>query len=115
VEKVETFEAKISIGFQEEYSDVFHSIDEVYSICQKYCDEVGLCVTITPTTFVYTKGCEAGCFIGLINYPRFPSTKNEIKGHAESLSKLFLKEFRQLKISIICSDETIMIQPEDLS
>jgi hypothetical protein len=36
------------------------------------CLREGLCVTIEPTTFVYTGGEEAGYVVGLLNYPRFP-------------------------------------------
>jgi hypothetical protein len=32
----------------------------------------GLCVTIEPTTYMYTGGEEAGYVVGLVNYPRFP-------------------------------------------
>jgi ferredoxin len=42
------------------------------SICREFCDKEGLCVTVTPTTYVYTGGEEAGVIVGLINYPRFP-------------------------------------------
>lgn len=41
-------------------------------ICRAYCDEVGYCVTVTPTSYVYTGGEESGFIVGLINYPRFP-------------------------------------------
>jgi ferredoxin len=107
-----TFEAKISLGFREGYTDVIHNIDEVKEICQQYCNEVGLCVTITPTNFIYVNGQEAGCFIGLINYPRFPSTSEDILSKALELAKIFLEEFKQNKVSVICNDKTYMIESE---
>jgi hypothetical protein len=39
---------------------------------RRRCFERGLCVTVTPTTFLYTGGEEAGFAIGFVNYPRFP-------------------------------------------
>jgi hypothetical protein len=45
---------------------------------RQYCDEHGLCVTVTPTIYVYTGGQEVGLAVGLINYPRFRSTPQEI-------------------------------------
>lgn len=42
------------------------------------CLRDGLCVTIEPTTFIYTGGEEAGYVVGLVNYPKFPATEHEI-------------------------------------
>lgn len=47
-------------------------IAKATELCRAHCDEVGLCVTVTPTTYVYTGGEEDGVIVGLINYPRFP-------------------------------------------
>lgn len=44
--------------------------DEARDLCRAFCDEEGLCVTVTPTTYVYTGGEEDGVIVGLINYPR---------------------------------------------
>ncbi|ARB06063.1 hypothetical protein FDH38_gp009 [Dinoroseobacter phage vB_DshS-R5C] len=53
---------------------------------QKYCDEVGLCVTVTSTRFVFTGGYEMGYRVGLRNYPRFPvDCTTELLGHAERI------------------------------
>ena len=41
-------------------------------VVEKYCNEVGYCVTIKPTLYVYKGGEEHGVEVGLINYPRFP-------------------------------------------
>jgi hypothetical protein len=107
-----TFEAKISLGFREGYTNIIHSLDEVKKICQQYCNEVGLCVTITPTNFVYVNGQEEGCFIGLINYPRFPTASDYILKTALDLAQIFLEKFKQLKVSVICNDKTYMIESE---
>lgn len=55
-------------------------------VCREFCFEVGLCVTVEPTLYVYTGGEESGFRIGLINYPRFPSTAGEIQEKAEALA-----------------------------
>jgi hypothetical protein len=55
-------------------------------ICREHCDQVGLCVTVTPTTYVYTGGEELGVIVGLINYPRFPSSSADIWQRAEALA-----------------------------
>ena len=106
----ETFNATIQLGFKEHYDGTIHAITEVEEICQNYCDDVGLCVTITPTKYIYKNGNEEGCSIGLINYPRFPSSPKIILDKAIKLSWILLKEFNQFKISIVCNDKTYMIE-----
>jgi hypothetical protein len=39
-------------------------------------------VTFTETSFVYEDGDEPGIMIGFINYPRFPSSKRDIRKRA---------------------------------
>lgn len=49
------------------------------------CLREGLCVTIEPTTFIYTGGEEAGYVVGLVNYPRFPTTVEALEARARDL------------------------------
>ena len=109
---VETFTAQIAVGFKNIDTQEELSIEPAFAICQSYCDSVGLCVTVTPTIFVYTNANEHGCIIGLINYPRFPSTPEKILEHAFALAKKLLDEYHQYKVSIICPDKTYMIERE---
>jgi len=46
------------------------------------CLREGLCVTIDKTTYIYTGGEENGFVVGLINYPRFPQTPEQILDRA---------------------------------
>lgn len=62
------------------------AVDNAKAICREYCDQVGLCVTVTPTTYVYTNGEEDGFIVGLINYARFPSDAAEIERKAKELA-----------------------------
>lgn len=62
---------------------------------EKYCD-VGLCVTVTSTRFIYTGGWEMGYRVGLRNYPRFPcGDVQELLVHAEKLGKLMAEAGEQ--------------------
>lgn len=110
IKEVSTYQATISLGLREQYTDKHHTVDEVIEICQDYCDRIGLCVTVTPTYFIYTEGREDGCFIGLINYPRFPSSPEDVYKKAYNLACILKERFNQLKVSIICSDKTYMIE-----
>jgi hypothetical protein len=107
---VDTFTATIYVGLKEGYNGSEHLIEDVELLCQEYCDEVGLGVTIIPLRFVYTKGNENGCAIELINYPRFPSDKETIKEHAIAIADMLLEELGQLRLSIVCSDRTYLIE-----
>lgn len=75
--------------------------------CRTYCDEVGLCVTCTPTTFIYTGGEEEGYIVGLINYPRFPSDPATIWAHAETLAARLRVEAGQDSYTIQAPDKTV--------
>ena len=106
-----TYVANIYIGLQEGYENLrVHTFAEVIHICQAYCDSIGLGLTVTPTTFVYKGGRESGAIIGLINYPRFPSLPEEVKNRAVVLARRLMKEFNQERCSVVCSDETIMLE-----
>lgn len=59
----------------------------VEQVCRKNCFEKGLCVTVEPMKFIYTGGEEQGYVVGLINYPRFPTSNfQEIEERAKELA-----------------------------
>jgi hypothetical protein len=115
-----TFIAKICLGFREGYTQKIHELKEVYDVCHEYCDKVGLHITITPTMFIYPKGGgikdgeEPGVFIELINYPRFSQSRYDIIYQAIELTKILLQKFKQNRISIITSDQTYLIERNDV-
>lgn len=83
-------------------------------ICQAYCDEIGLCVTVTPTVYVYTNGREHGVAIGLIAYPRFPVSKDSLNQTAIILARKLLIGLKQRGVSVVFPDETIWLQGSDV-
>lgn len=66
-------------------------IEVAKQIIRAECLREGLCVTVEPTTFIYTGGEESGYVVGLVNYPRFPSTPDEIEGRAMALMHALLE------------------------
>lgn len=74
--------------------------DEARKICRKFCDEEGLCVTVTPTTYIYTGGEEPGVVVGLINYPRFPAKPRDIEGAAELLALELVHKLEQQSVTV---------------
>ncbi len=61
-------------------------ITVIEQTCREDCLAEGLCVTVTPTRFIYTGGEETGAEVGLINYPRFPSDSETITSRARALA-----------------------------
>jgi hypothetical protein len=108
-----TYEVKIYLGFKDTETGTVYSDNLALNTCRDYCDEVGLCVTITPTKFAYTGGWEPGCIVGLINYPRFKSKKHTIFNHALNLAKLLKKEYNQKRVSILTPTQTFMMEDNE--
>lgn len=65
-------------------------IEPAKQILRADCLREGLCVTVEPTTFIYTGGEEQGYVVGLVNYPRFPSTPEAITARARDLMQKLL-------------------------
>jgi hypothetical protein len=97
---VDNYGAKIWLGLREGYSDNYFTIAEVTEEIQNYCTEVGQCVTISPTHFVYVKGNEPGVVIGFINYARYPASEAEIRFRARTLATRLMKKFKQYRVTI---------------
>lgn len=85
------------------------NVMEAKTICLDYCNAVGFCVTVTETVYCYTGGEEAGVIVGLINYPRFPSTPADIWAHAEALAAQLCAGLTQQSYSIQAPDRTLWI------
>lgn len=98
-----TYEANIFIA---------GDIHRIRELCGEYCER-GFCVSITPTEWVYTYGRETGVIVGLINYPRFPRTPEEIKAKAIELAEMLIVSAHQGSCSIVCTDETLFISRRD--
>jgi hypothetical protein len=82
-------------------------IDVAKQAIREECFHVGLCVTIEPTTFIYTGGEETGFVIGLLNYPRFPSTPEDLRSKAEALMHRLLDATFQHSALLVTPDETV--------
>lgn len=81
-------------------------IEQAKQVCREYCFEVGLCVTIEPVAYIYTGGEEAGFRVGLINYPRFPSTPTDLREKAGALASRLMHRLCQHSYSIVGPEQT---------
>lgn len=99
---VETASYPVQIWIAGEYTKALEA-------CQAFCDDVGFCVTVAPTTFVYTGGQEPGVVVGLINYGRFPSEPRAIFARAEELTLKLIAAMEQESASIQAPDRTLWV------
>jgi ferredoxin len=76
---------------------------------RRQCIEEGLCVTLAPTTFVYTYGAEDGVAVGLVNYPRFPKTPDEIVARACKVAELLMTDLHQSSVLVVTPEKSIWL------
>lgn len=100
------------------YTEIKHSIsykisiyiagdyEKAVEICKIYCDEVGFCVSVTQTEYIYTDGSESGVMVGIINYPRFPTDSISLMCHAREIGNLLLDHLEQQSYTIETPETT---------
>lgn len=81
-------------------------IEVAKQIIREECLREGLCVTIEPTTYIYTGGEEEGYIVNLINYPRFPKEDHEILDRAINLGKVLRDRTFQHSVLVLAPDTT---------
>jgi hypothetical protein len=91
-------------------SGPLHLIEDT---CRAFCLRQGLCVTVDPTRFIYTGGEETGAVVGLLNYPRFPQSPDEINRVAEDLAREILSACHQHSVLIVRPENTHWITRRD--
>jgi hypothetical protein len=70
-------------------------IGHAKQVIRLFCADHSICVTVTPTLFVYAGGEEAGFVVGFRNYPRFPSAVPALWSKAAILGDTLLEELGQ--------------------
>ena len=71
-----------------------------------YPPNEGLCVTVEPTTFIYTGGEEAGFVVGFVNYPRFPSEPGRLFARAQEVAGRLIPALCQWSALLVAPDKT---------
>lgn len=104
-----TFQATIYVGFREGYTDHLSDFQDAVDELKEYTDSVGFCVTATSTRFIYKNGEEDGVAVGIINYPRFPSDSRVLREKAIHVAKRLAKKLKQERVTVVTSEETIML------
>ena len=81
-------------------------IEVAKQIIRAECLREGLCVTVEPTTFIYTGGEESGYAVGLLNYPRFPCEDATLTARAYDLMMLLLNGTHQHSALLVTPEKT---------
>lgn len=71
-----------------------------------YPPNEGLCVTVEPTTFIYTGGEEAGFVVGFVNYPRFPTAPAALWERASNVAHRLIPALCQWSALLVAPDKT---------
>jgi hypothetical protein len=80
--------------------------------CREFCMR-GLCVTVTPTNYIYKGGQESGAIVGLVNYPRFPATPISLWSQAEQLGRWILNSACQESFMLSDGVKTVWFTNRD--
>lgn len=83
-------------------------IEHAKQVIRRFCRDVPCCVTVTPTTFIYNGGEEAGFVVGFRNYPRFPSDGESIRDRASKLGVALIDASGQDSYMVVCHGGTTM-------
>ena len=97
-EPTDTYWANIYVAGDREVSE---------RVCREYCLKIGLCVTVTDCNYIYTGGAEKGIKVGLIAYPPFPETTEQIFNKAKGLALELAEINSQWSCTIQAKDKTV--------
>lgn len=108
VKQTDTFWCKIYIA---------GPLGVIEQVCREHCFKIGLCVTVTPTKYIFTRGEETGAEIGLINYPPYPCDFRQIENKALDLAVLIMETAYQGSFTIVTPTKTTFYsrRPQDAS
>jgi hypothetical protein len=107
--RVPTWWANIFAGRRKGYSDRVLPLGCVHDICREYCEREKLCVTVTPTEFIYVGGSEPGVIVGLIQDPRSPKPTSMLVSHAFALGELLRVKLGQHRVTVQFPAETVLL------
>jgi len=81
-------------------------LEQIKQECRRFVRRHPQCVTVKPSTFIYCGGEEEGAEIGLLNYPRFPQSEQEIYTYAECLAVALVEATHQDSALIVSPTRT---------
>lgn len=90
-------------------------IEVVKQVLRERCAKQGLCVTIESTCYLYTGGEEVGYVVGFVNYPRFPTTPEELETTASSVLLDLIEATHQRSGLMVTPERSVWVNREDIT
>ena len=83
-------------------------IREAEQVCREYCWGApdNACVHVEAVQYIYKGGEETGFKVGLINYPKFPTSESRLREVAFNLAEMLMSKLFQKTCSIVGKDNT---------
>mgnify|MGYP006919344387 CR=1 FL=1 len=116
IKTIPTFTATFSIGLQKGYTQTLYTKEEVTTALQEYQDKLikdkgmYLSARLTTCEVVLSGQIEPHLTFDFINYPKFELPIKTLKEAVLKLAKSLMKTFKQNRVVVVFSDDTIMIE-----
>ena len=115
---IDHFKSEITIGLEEGYTQKLIDKSEVIGFLQKFQDnliekEIYLSAKVTACDIVLSGQIEPHLSISFLNHPKYPLKLEKVKNILEQLVMELMKRFKQNRIVLIHSDETVMFESSD--
>lgn len=79
-------------------------VEHAKQVIRRFCKERPCCVTVTPTTYIYNGGEEAGFIVGVRNYPRFPTDAHSLREEAADIGDALRESLGQDSYMVVDHD-----------
>ena len=108
---LKSFNVQIWCGLKErDFPTNIFTLDDARRICDDFINDIGDCVSITPTEYRYVNGYEPGIVVGYIQYPRFPRTRKEILRRSLLLAEKLMIGLKQYKVTVTTPHKSYMLE-----
>tara|TARA_R110002049_G_scaffold7669_4_gene43657 strand:+ start:205 stop:597 length:393 start_codon:yes stop_codon:yes gene_type:complete len=114
---IKAFNAKITIGLQIGYTDIFIPKAEIVRTVQTYQNQlikdkgIHLSIALSECDIVLSGQVEPHLQISIINYPKFPLDSGILKKEVEKLTTFLMSKYEQNRVVIeYQNDETVMLE-----
>ena len=116
---IDHFKSEINIGLEEGYTQKSIDKSEVIAFLQQFQDnliekgDIYFSAKVTDCDIVMSGQVEPHLTISIINHPKHPMKIDKLKDILEHIAMDLMKRFKQNRIVVMHSDETVMFENSD--
>ena len=89
-------------------------VEHAKQVVRRFCKDRPSCVTVTPTSYIYTGGEEAGFVVSFRAYPRFPAGAAELTLKATELATRLVAELAQDSYMIVTPTDSMWVTTREV-